>query len=205
MVPNRDTHPMTPIDGGGSSSGLTGGSEPVRTGWSRGLVVGLAAVAVISLVSVGVAAWAKQSVPSAVVGPQGATGQVGPQGIQGPTGAAGPIGKTGAVGKTGTTGKQGPAGTIKASAPLSAKPLVSAPNPAVGTVLVATTSCFSGEVLLSGGGQVYASAPTADRNIALRSSFPLNAHSWRTVALVTAPLGAGQTMTLKPYVICGAP
>jgi hypothetical protein len=205
MVLTRDNHPITPIDGEGSSLGPREGSEPVRTGWSRGLVIGLAAVTVVSLASAGVAAWAKQSVPSAVVGPNGATGPVGPQGIQGPTGATGLTGKTGAVGKTGATGKQGPAGTIKSSAPLSANSLVSAPDPAVGTVLVATTSCFPGEVMLSGGGQVSASAPTADRNIALRSSFPLDAHSWRTVALVTAPLGVGQTMTLKPYVVCGAP
>ncbi len=175
--------------------------EPDQPGRSRAGLIGLIAVGALSLAAIGMAASAELSVPTAVNGQNGATGPVGPQGIQGLTGATGPAGKTGA---TGPAGKTGPAGTIKASAALSAKPLVSAPDPPVGTVLVATTSCFPGEVLLSGGGQATAPGP-ADRNVEVRSSFPLNAHSWRTVALVTAPLGPGMAMTLRPYVVCGAP
>jgi hypothetical protein len=154
------------------------------------------AVGALSLAAIGMAASAQISVPTAVNGKTGATGPAGPQGIQGLTGA------TGATGAVGKTGPAGPAGTIKTSAPLSAKPLVSAPDPPVGTVLVATTSCFPHQVLLNGGGQATAPGP-ADRNVEIRSSFPLNAHAWRTVALVTAPLGAGNAMTLRPYVVCG--
>ena len=204
MALKNDTHPMTPM-AEVQNGPATVSEDPVRPRRSGPLVVGLIVVAAISLAAVGVAAWAVQSVPTAVKGPVGATGPAGPQGLQGlqgPAGAPGAVGKTGAAGKAGPAG---PAGTITASAPLEAKPLVSAPNPAVGTVLVATTSCFPTEVLLSGGGQAYASNTSADRNVVVRSSFPLNAHSWRTVAMVTAPLGAGQTMTLKPYVVCGAP
>jgi len=195
MALRNDTDHIAPVAGAGSDA-MTSSEERVRPARSGPLAIGLVIVAVVSLAAVGVAAWAVQSVPSAVVGPTGATGPVGPQGLQGPTGAPGVAGKT---------GLPGPAGTIKASAPLVARPLVSAPDPAVGTVLVATTSCFPKEVLLNGGGQVFASDTAADRNVIVRSSFPLNAHAWRTIAMVTAPLGPGQTMTLKPYVVCGAP
>jgi hypothetical protein len=83
-------------------------------------------------------------------------------------------------------------------------PLATTPDPAVGTQVVATTSCPAGTVLMSGGAQV--SAPGAsDRNVALRSSFPLNSRTWRAVAVVTGPLGSGQMMSMKPFVLCGAP
>lgn len=171
---------------------------PAQPGRSKAGIIGLMAVGALSLAAIGMAASAEMSVPTAVNGKTGATGPAGPQGIQGAVGLAG------AAGPIGKTGPAGPAGTIKASAPLSAKPLVSAPDPPVGTVLVGTTSCFPGEVLLTGGGQ--ATAPgAADRNVEVRSSFPLNAHAWRTVAMVTAPLGAGHAMTLRPYVVCGTP
>jgi hypothetical protein len=48
-------------------------------------------------------------------------------------------------------------------------------------------------------------ANAADRNVELRSSFPFNTKVWETIGQVTGPLGAGDTMTLQPYVICGAP
>lgn len=80
---------------------------------------------------------------------------------------------------------------------------VSAPNPPVGTVLVAQTTCPPGTVLLTGGAQVFAPGVLPDRNVELRSSAPLNATTWQTVGEVTGPLGAGNPMTLKPYVLCG--
>ena len=45
----------------------------------------------------------------------------------------------------------------------------------------------------------------ADQHVALKSSYPLNTDSWRTVSVVTKPLGTGQSMTMKPYVTCGVP
>jgi hypothetical protein len=85
---------------------------------------------------------------------------------------------------------------------INATSVVSAPDPPVGTTLTATTSCPTGTVLLTGGAQVSAPAPS-DHNVELRSSFPVNNTSWRTVALVTAPLATGQTMTMSPFVVCG--
>jgi hypothetical protein len=45
----------------------------------------------------------------------------------------------------------------------------------------------------------------ADRNVALRESFPENDTTWQTVAIVTGPLGQGVKMTLTPFVMCGVP
>ena len=42
-----------------------------------------------------------------------------------------------------------------------------------------------------------------DRNVTLRSSFPLNSTTWETVGLVTGPLGQNVTMDQTPYVMCG--
>ena len=62
---------------------------------------------------------------------------------------------------------------------LSATSLKSAPDPAVGTVLVAKTSCPLGKILLNGGAQVTAPGVLADRNVTLRSSFPINSTNGR--------------------------
>jgi hypothetical protein len=58
---------------------------------------------------------------------------------------------------------------------------------------------------VGGGAQVTAPGVTADRNVTLRSSYPLNNTTWVTVALVTGTLGQGASMTMTPYVICGEP
>lgn len=158
--------------------------------WKFAVVAEVAAV-VISAVGLGIAIWALNTVPS-----------VGPAGAQGSAGAPGARGAPGPQGTTGVAGPTGPAGTVRSTTVDSSTPLVSATNPPVGTVLVATISCPSSKVLMGGGAQV--SAPgKADRNIELRSSFPLNTHAWRTVALVTGSLGVGKSMTMKPYVLCG--
>jgi hypothetical protein len=83
--------------------------------------------------------------------------------------------------------------------------VVSAADPPVGTVLEAKTTVPAGNVLLSGGAQVAAPGTVADRNVALRESFPLNDTTWETVAIVTGPLGQGVKMTLTPYVMYGVP
>jgi hypothetical protein len=147
---------------------------------------------VVGLAGLGVGAYALATQPAKVSGPQG------PQGPQGPEGPQGPQGPQGAE------GKQGPAGLAQTTV-VRATSVVSAPDPAVGTVLTAKTVCPAGKVLLSGGAQVSAPGTVADRNVALRESFPLNDMTWQTVAIVTGPLGQGVKMTLTPFVMCGVP
>ena len=43
----------------------------------------------------------------------------------------------------------------------------------------------------------------ADRNVELRESLPMAPNIWQTVGLVTASLGQGMAMSMKPYVVCG--
>ncbi|MGH9008189.1 MAG: hypothetical protein ACRDV6_10855 [Acidimicrobiales bacterium] len=145
---------------------------------------------IVALAAAGVAAWALLSVPR-----QGATGAAGPQGPRGAAGKQGPTGKTGPA---------GPVGTINAANLVRASSIVSAPDPPVGTVVLATTSCPAGQVLVSGGAQVWAPG-AADRNVILRSSFPINATMWQVVSMVTRSLGAGNAMSMRPFVVCGTP
>lgn len=133
----------------------------------------------------------------------GSNGLVGPQGPTGTQGATGPQGVPGAAGARGLTGLTGPAGTVSSGELISATAIVSPPDPQVGSVLVAKTSCPVGKVLLSGGAQVSAPGAAADRNVYLRSSFPLSSTTWQTVAITSGPLGTGNSMTLKPFVLCG--
>ena len=142
---------------------------------------------VVALASLGVAAWARESTPK--VGPAGPQGPVGPAGPQGP------------AGKDGATGAPG---TVTATEVVSSTTISSAPDPAVGTTVAATTSCPTGTVLLAGGAEVSV-AGVANQHVALESSYPLNTDSWHTVGVVTKPLGTGQIMTMKPYVTCGMP
>lgn len=180
--------------------------------------------------------------PAGATGTQGASGAQGPQGLQGPAGAqgpAGPVGQTGATGPAGPpgpagpegrTGPRGPAGargpagppgTVTGAATVARPLLTTAPDPAVGTALTATSSCPSGEVLVSGGAKVGAVPPAnagtgaanstatptspapGSGDVALESSYPLAKGGWRTVAVVTNTLPAGYSMTLHPYVLCG--
>ena len=60
-------------------------------------------------------------------------------------------------------------------------------------------------VLLSGGARVAAHGAVADRDVAPRDSFALNATTWEAVGIVTGPLGVGITMLVAPDVICGLP
>ena len=187
----------------------------------RWVVPVVVATLVIGLAGLGTGAYAvttmpaKTAGPQGPAGPQGAMGPQGPQGVPGATGRSGPVGppgrsgpvgpvgRSGPVGPVGHSGPVGPAGTIATASIVSSTAVTSAADPAVGTVLVARTSCPAGKVLLSGGAQVSAPGALADRNVVLRSSFPASATKWQTVALVTGPLGAGASMTMKPYVVCG--
>jgi hypothetical protein len=162
-------------------------------GPSRWLVALAALALLFGLAGAGAGTYALVRGPQKVVGPTGPPGPQGPRGPAGATGAPGPKGAT------------GPAGTIKATTIVSPTADISGPDPGVGAVVVADTSCPSSEVLLGGGGRVSAPGIVGDRNVEIRASFPLNARTWQVVGEVTGPLGAGNSMTLRPYVICGKP
>jgi hypothetical protein len=152
-------------------------------------IVPVAVVAlVLALAGLGVAVYAVAKQPAKVTGPKGSTGPTGPQGPAGPRGPE---------------GARGPGGTLAATNVTRGPSKLSAPDPPVGTVVDAQTSCPAGQILLSGGAQVTASGTVADRNVTLRSSFPLNSTTWETVGLVTGPLGQDVTMNVTPYVMCG--
>src|SRR5450755_3453450 len=121
-----------------------------------------------------------------------------------PAKTSGPTGAVGATGKQGAAGPPGPAGTIAATSLVTATTLSSAPDAPVGTVLVAKTVCPTGKVLVSGGAQVSASSAAANQYVVLSSSFPLSESTWQSDAIVTGPLGAGVTMSMRPFVVCGA-
>jgi hypothetical protein len=158
--------------------------------WVFPLVV---AALALGLAGVGIGAYAVATTPAKTSGPRGPLG---------PRGAAGPQGAAGAKGATGPTG---PPGTIAATSIVASTALNSPPDPGVGSVLVAKTSCPTGKLLLSGGAQVSAPGVSADRNVELRSSFPLSTSQWQTVAIVTGSLGTGGVMTMRPFVVCGSP
>jgi hypothetical protein len=156
--------------------------------WIAPLVIG---ALVVGLAGLGVGAYAVATTPAKTSGPQGPVGQtgpVGPQGQQGVPGAAGPAGAP---------------GTLAATTVVNGAAVESSPDPAVGTVLVAKTSCPAGKILLSGGARVSAPGVQADRHVEMRASFPLSATQWETVSISTGSLGAGVVMTMRPYVACG--
>ena len=183
-----------------SAADMLMGSAPVtppsaakQRGW-------IAAVAlVVGLAGLGVGAYAVATIPGKTTGPTGATGPIGATGATGSPGVQGPAGAKGDVGPA------GPAGTIATTSVFHGTTLVSGPDPQVGFVLVAKTECPTGQILLTGGAQVSAPGVIPDRNVRLGASFPLNKKTWQTVSIVTAPLGAGVSMSMRPYVLCGAP
>ena len=157
-----------------------------RRAWILGALGG-----VLGAAGLGVAIAALLSVP--VVGPTGSRGATGPAGVAGVAGPAGPRGATGPV---------GPAGTIKSTVVESGTTLVSQPDPPVGTVLVGDISCPTNTVLLSGDGTVAAPGPD-NLHVAIRSSFPVNDHEWQVVAIVQSGMGPGNTVTMRPFALCG--
>jgi len=155
------------------------------------------AAVVVGLAGLGVGIYAVATTPAKTSGPRGPVGPAGADGSQGPQGV------TGTQGAVGAAGPAGPSGTLGSTAIAAGPTLTSAPNPPVGTVLVAKTSCPTGTILLSGSAQVTATGVVADRNVELRESLPIAPNVWQTVALVTASLGQGMAMSMKPYVVCG--
>ena len=170
-------------------------SSPVKPvpRWVVPTVIG---ALVIGLAGLGVGAYALVKMPAKTSGPTGAVGATGKQGVPGPAGPAGPAG---------AAGTPGPKGTIATTSVVAATTLSSAADAPVGTVLVAKTVCPTGKILLSGGAQVSASSAAANQYVVLSSSFPLSESIWQSDAIVTGPLGAGVTMSMKPFVVCGAP
>ena len=213
LVDFGDTQQMSQINASTSEHGIS----------NRTIFWVLIAAIALALAALAVGVIALTSTPGAVAGPQGptglqgATGAEGPQGVSGPTGAPGPQGATGSPGPAGTkgaTGLTGPAGaqgvpgpagasgTIVASTVVSGATVLSAANPPVGTIVVATASCPAGVISLGGGAQVSATG-FGSKNVTLRSSFPAGANGWRAVASVIGPLGAGEQLVVHPYVLCG--
>lgn len=167
-------------------------SPTTTTGRERKWVVPVVVAAlVVGLAGLGVGAYAVATMPAKTSGPQGPVGQ---------TGATGPQGAPGAKGEVGPAG---PAGSLAATSIVTGTAMKSAPDPGIGTVLVAKTTCPTGKILLSGGAQVSAPGVQADRDVELRSSFPSSTTEWQTVAIVTGSLGTGVVMTMRPYVVCG--
>jgi hypothetical protein len=172
--------------------GVTGtASSPAKPvpRWVLPTVIG---ALLIGLAGLGVGVYALVKMPAKTSGPTGAVGATGKQGAAGPAGPAG------------AAGPPGPAGTIAATSLVTATTLSSAPDAPVGTVLVAKTVCPTGKVLVSGGAQVSASSAAANQYVVLSSSFPLSESTWQSDAIVTGPLGAGVTMSMRPFVVCGA-
>jgi hypothetical protein len=157
---------------------------------NRGMKVWLAAAMAVGLAGLGVGIYALANGPvkQGETGPPGVAGATGPRGLMGPVGPEGP---------------QGVAGSLAGTKIVNGTAVVSAPNPPKGTVAVAKTTCPVGELLLSGGAQVSAQSVEGNRNVSLRESFPLNTTTWQTVAITNGPLGATDTMTLRPFVVCG--
>jgi Collagen triple helix repeat (20 copies) len=170
---------------------VTGSTAAVaaRTGLPKLAVAGVLAAVLLGLAGVGLGAYAVAKTPDRVLGPRGPQGPQGPQGNPGPQGLAG------------AQGKAGPAGSIGTVTVVTATTLVSGPNAPAGTSLVARTQCPAGRILLGGGAQV--SVGLSPDKAQLQSSFPVDATTWQTVATVTTSLVSGETMTMKPYVLCG--
>ena len=120
---------------------------------------------VVGLAGLGVGAYAVATTPAKTSGPQGPVGQTGTIGPQGQQGVPG------AKGAAGAAGPAGPAGTLAATSIVASAALKSAPDPAVGSVLVAKTTCPAGKMLLSGARRclLRASSLTETWNCAPRS------------------------------------
>jgi hypothetical protein len=166
------------------------------TGRSRTLLLACAVAAlVISLVSVGLAAWALSNRP--------VNGAVGPRGAAGPPGKTGPQGTPGVAGPSGPPGAAGGVGTVQSSRLVPGSLAQTAPNPPVGTPLSAVAQCPAGTFLLSGGATV-STTTGSEAGVKLQSSAPGTSPVWNARAVVTGKLQAGSAMTLRAFVLCGS-
>jgi hypothetical protein len=172
---------------------MSAGSERERT--TVLLMVCTIVALVVSLVSIGLAAWALSRHPE--------NGAVGPPGAEGPPGKAGPPGTPGVTGPSGPTGATGAVGTVRTSRLVTGPLAATVPNPAVGTSLSAVASCPAGTFLLSGGATA-ATTAGSEAGVKLQSSTPAASPAWNAQAVVTKELQAGSEMTLRAFALCGA-
>jgi Collagen triple helix repeat (20 copies) len=172
--------------------------------------------------------------PAGPAGPRGFPGATGPQGPVGPAGAAGAKGAAGTPGPAGPAGAKGASG-VASSSVVQGTAVTSIADPTAGTITSATASCPAGRVLLGGGGQVSDGEPgaagskaasrttattvasgsttataasnavTTGTGVALLSSYPTSARTWKAVGVVTGPLTSGMAMSAQAYVVCGTP
>jgi hypothetical protein len=172
--------------------------------------------------------------PAGPAGPRGFPGATGPQGPVGPAGAAGAKGAAGTPGPAGPAGAKGASG-VASSSVVQGTAVTSIADPTAGTITSATASCPTGRVLLGGGGQVSDGEPgaagskaasrttattaasgsttataasnavTAGTGVALLSSYPTSARTWKAVGVVTGPLTSGMAMSVQASVVCGTP
>jgi hypothetical protein len=166
-------------------------------------------------------------------GPQGDQGEAGADGTDGATGQTGQTGADGAGGQDGATGPQGPqgeSGGLAASLErlegqmTSTATDTSAP---AGTIVTATVSCPTGQLLASGGAEAIISSNEAPPTViygraAIHSSYPSSASEWTVVAAVIVDLPYAPaveddsntatnetaaeiiyTLTLEPWALCG--
>ncbi len=126
------------------------------------------AAIVLGLAGVGLGAAALVTMPAKTSGPPGPTGATG---ATGPAGPAGPVGATGHAGPAGSPGPRGPQGNVSATTvTYTTPPLATPPNAPLGTVLVATTECPAGKIMLSGrAGRSGPARPTARWSCARRT------------------------------------
>jgi hypothetical protein len=149
---------------------------------------------VVSLISVGLAAWAFSRGPAK--GATGASGAAGPPGTTGAQGAQGPAGPTGPAGATGAVG------TIQSSQLVTGPLAQTVPDPPVGTQLSAVAVCPPKTFLLSGGATVSTTGGST-AGVKLQSTGPGPGSAWRSLAVVTTKLENGKSMTLRAYAVCG--
>jgi hypothetical protein len=71
-----------------------------------------------------------------------------------------------------------------------------------GTTVTGTVDCPAGRVLLGGGATATTNQTSNSARFALQSSAPVDADTWRGIAVVTTTLAGGQAVTVRPYAIC---
>lgn len=101
----------------------------------------------------------------------------------------------------GTTGTPAPASTTSGRSGSRASGTTTARKAARGSSSTGHGASTAATTATSAGATTAAATATSGV-VALQSSYPLSDTAWRTVAVVDATVTGGQSMTLKPYVLC---
>jgi hypothetical protein len=80
--------------------------------------------------------------------------------------------------------------------------VTSAFGAAAGTTVTGTVDCPTGKLLLGGGATATTNQTGNASRFALQTSAPVDADTWRGIAVVTTTLSGGQTVTICPSAIC---